>query len=115
MATKTTTKSARASRKTGQRNTAKVTPNPTKAKTKAKIDNGKKLGALDAAARVLGETGQAMNCRDLIEQMAAKGYWTSPGGATPWSTLNAAISREIALKGKDSRFAKPERGKFARA
>src|SRR5262249_31770515 len=37
--------------------------------------------ALDAAARVLRETGQPMSCPDLIEQMAAKGYWTSPKGA----------------------------------
>jgi len=85
-------------------------------KTKqATADAGKKLSALDAAAKVLGETRLAMTCREIVEAMAAKGYWTSPGGATPWSTLNAAIAREIALKGKESRFAKPECGKFARA
>jgi hypothetical protein len=38
-----------------------------------------------------------------------------PGGATPWSTLNAAIAREMKVKGKDIRFVKSERGKFARA
>ena len=32
--------------------------------------------ALDAAARVLRESGQPMTCPELIEQMAAKGYWT---------------------------------------
>jgi hypothetical protein len=82
---------------------------------KAKANDGKKLSALEAAAKVLGETRQPMTCRELIDQMAAKGYWTSPGGATPWSTLNAAIAREIKVKGKDSRFVKSERGKFARA
>jgi hypothetical protein len=80
-----------------------------------KADAGKKLSALDAAAKVLEHTGKAMTCRELIEAMAARKLWTSPGGATPWSTLNAAIAREISLKGKDSRFAKPERGKFAGA
>jgi hypothetical protein len=39
---------------------------------------GKKLSALDAAAKVLGETGQAMNCPQLIAAMAARGYWASP-------------------------------------
>jgi hypothetical protein len=39
----------------------------------------KKLGAVDAAAKVLGETGQPMTCQELIDAMAAKGYWKSPG------------------------------------
>jgi hypothetical protein len=75
----------------------------------------KKLGCLDAAARVLGENGQAMTCQEMIEAMAAKGYWTSPGGATPDRTLYSAIAREITTKAKESRFVKSERGKFALA
>jgi hypothetical protein len=100
----------------------KTTPKATKATKqekaqpkKTKANNGKKLSALDAAAKVLGESRQPMTCRDLVDQMAAKGYWTSPSGATPWSTLNAAIAREIKVKGADSRFVKSERGKFSRA
>ena len=72
----------------------------------------KKLSALDAAAKVLGETGEAMNCKELIDAMAAKGYWKSPGGQTPWATLYAAMVREIKTKGADARFRKTERGKF---
>jgi hypothetical protein len=45
--------------------------------------SAKKLSALDAAAQVLAEAGTAMTCQELIEAMAAKGYWTSPGGKTP--------------------------------
>jgi len=75
----------------------------------------KKLGCLDAAAKVLGENGQAMNCKEMIDAMAAKGYWTSPGGKTPHATLYAAILREITTKAKDARFTKTERGKFALA
>jgi HB1, ASXL, restriction endonuclease HTH domain len=75
----------------------------------------KKLSALDAAARVLQETKQAMNCKDLIESMATKGYWNSPAGKTPHSTLYAAILREIGVKGKEARFKKTERGKFTLA
>ena len=78
----------------------------------AKPAKEKKLGALSAAARVLGETGQPMTSRELIDAMSAKGYWTSPNGQTPEATLYAAIIREIRDKGKASRFAKSERGKF---
>jgi hypothetical protein len=75
----------------------------------------KKLSALDAAARVLGESGQAMNCQEMIEAMAAKGYWTSPGGKTPSATLYSSILRELKTKGGDARFRKTERGKFSLA
>lgn len=72
-----------------------------------------KLGALDAAAKVLGETGTPMNCKQLIEMMAAKRYWTSPGGKTPSATLYSAILKELTTKDKDSRFVKVDRGQFA--
>jgi len=73
----------------------------------------KKLSALDAAAKVLVETGEAMNCQEMIEAMAKKGLWTSPGGKTPHATLYSAILREITTKAKEARFKKTERGKFA--
>ena len=75
----------------------------------------KKVSALDAAAKVLGEHGKPMNCVELIDEMSRKKYWTSPNGATPHATLYAAILREIKVKGKDARFVKTERGKFASA
>jgi hypothetical protein len=49
----------------------------------------------------------------LIEAMAARHYWTSPGGKTPSSTLYASIHQEIKTKWKDARFRKTERGKIA--
>jgi hypothetical protein len=72
----------------------------------------KKVSALDAAARVLGAAGGPLNCQEMIQQMAAKGYWTSPGGKTPQATLYSAIVREMHTKGDQSRFQKAERGKF---
>jgi hypothetical protein len=83
-----------------------------KAKKTAANRNGK-LSALDAAAKVLGETKEPMTTKQLIEVMAAKGYWKSPGGATPHATLYSAILRELVAKGKDARFKKTDRGKFA--
>ncbi len=72
-----------------------------------------KYSALDAAAQVLCETGQPMSCPELIAQMAAKGYWSSPKGKTPSATLYAALMREVQLKGAASRFVKTGPGRFA--
>jgi HB1, ASXL, restriction endonuclease HTH domain len=72
----------------------------------------KKVSALDAAVLVLQEEGKAMNCQEMIEVMGAKGYWQSPGGKTPASTLYSAILREAKVKGAETRFKKTERGKF---
>jgi hypothetical protein len=51
--------------------------------------------------------------KNSLQAMAAKALWTSPGGKTPHATLYSAIIREISAKGKESRFVKKERGKFA--
>jgi hypothetical protein len=81
---------------------------------KAKAETGpKKLSAIDAAAKVLAEAGEPMDCQTMIKTMAEKGYWTSPGGKTPAATLYSAILRELQTKGNDSRFKKTERGKFS--
>lgn len=71
------------------------------------------MSQLDAAVKVLTESGEPMTTKVMIDAMAAKGYWTSPGGATPWATLYSALIREIANKGDESRFTKVDRGQFA--
>ena len=73
----------------------------------------KKYSALDAAALVLRESGQPLSCPELIAQMAARGYWSSPKGKTPSATLYAALMREVQRKGAASRFAKTGPGRFA--
>ena len=88
------------------------------AKPKAKTaiaKKSKRTSALDAAAKVLAEASEPLNTKQMIEAMAEKGYWTSPGGKTPHATLYSAILREIKAKGSESRFVKSERGKFTRA
>ena len=89
-------------------------PKKGKSKKTKEAAEAKKLSALDAAAQVLADTGQPMGCKELIESMAQKGYWSSPGGKTPASTLYSGITKEIATKGKESRFKKTDRGRFAR-
>ena len=92
---------------------AKKTRKAKQAEAPAAESNGKKVSCLDAAARVLAETGEPLNTKQMIDAMGAKGYWTSPGGKTPHATLYSAILREITLKGNEARFQKTERGKFA--
>jgi hypothetical protein len=75
----------------------------------------KRMSGLDAAAKVLEESGQPMTTKDMIEAAEAKGYWKSPGGKTPHATVYSAIIREIRAKGEDARFRKTERGKFVHA
>jgi hypothetical protein len=71
------------------------------------------MSQLDAAARVLQDAGGTMNAKQMVEAMAASGYWQSPGGKTPHATLYSAILRELQTKGENARFVKTERGQFA--
>jgi len=88
-----------------------------KGKSKGKLRGAKsqegRMSCLNSAAKVLAEKGEPMTCKEMIEAIAAKGYWTTPGGKTPHATLYSSIAREIRDKGKESRFKKADRGKFA--
>ena len=70
------------------------------------------LSGLDAAAMVLKGSVKGKSVQEIYEAAKADGLW-SPAGKTPWATLASAIGREIKTKGKDSRFAKVARGRFA--
>jgi hypothetical protein len=96
-------------------NPGRVAPGPKERapRTQTVAKDPGKLSALDAAAKVLAETGQPMSCQELIGAMAAKGYWSSPAGKTPAATLYSALLRETTTKGDQARFVKADRGKFA--
>ena len=96
----------------GKSKTTKAKPAPAK-KAKAASAKPKKLSALDAAAQVLAASKEPLNAKQMIDAMAAKGLWSSPGGKTPHATLYAAMLREINDKGKEARFTKVDRGQFA--
>lgn len=84
------------------------------AKPKATKDaKPKRTSAIDAAAIVLKDVGRPLNCKELIEMMAARELWQSPNGKTPEATLYAAILRELKAKGDAARFRKVGRGQFA--
>ena len=93
--------------KVGATKTSRFKTKHTKGEKKPKRTSG-----LDAAARVLEESGQPMTTREMVEEAEAKSYWKSPGGKTPHATIYSAIIREITKKGGDARFRKAERGKF---
>ncbi len=115
MSAKKTTKTAAAKPRkatTTKAKASKASPTAKATKTRKPKSDGK-MSALDAAAKVLTSSSEPMTTKQLIETMATKGLWTSPGGKTPHATLYSAIAREINEKGNDARFVKAERGKFA--
>jgi hypothetical protein len=109
----TTTKSKTKAKKTTNRTKASTKKTTTKnAPAKIKKKTKGKLSGLDSAAKVLAEAGEPLRCKQIVETMLAKGYWTT-SGKTPAATIYAAILREIQTKGKDARFKKTDRGLFA--
>jgi len=108
-AKKTTKKSASAKKKTVSKADA------VDAAMKAvKAEKKKRTSGLDAAAQVLKDAKGPMTTKEMVDQMLAKGLWKT-SGKTPAATIYSAIIREIATKGKDARFNKVDRGKFALA
>lgn len=108
MATKKTSKPAKPTAKAATKTTRK-------AKTTKTAAPAEKLSQMAAAERVLAEAREPMNCKAMVEAMATKGYWTSPGGKTPSATLYASLLRHIRQHGKQARFTKTDRGHFALA
>lgn len=64
----------------------------------------KKVSLLDLAAKILADTGEALNCKELVAKAKETG-WESTG-KTPEQTLYSGIFREIKEKGEASRFKK---------
>ena len=101
-----------------QRTKAALAAKPASAKAKAtapakerKPTPTKRLSGLDLAAKVLADADEPLNAKTIAERAIAAGWNTS--GKTPEATLYAAMIREIAKKGAESRFRKHDRGLFA--
>ena len=78
------------------------TPNPAPECETAKKE--KKVSLLDLAAKILADTGEALNCKELVAKAKETG-WVSTG-KTPEQTLYSGIFREMKDKGEASRFKK---------
>ncbi len=113
-AKKTTTKKSTTKKAASKKAVGKPAGSKQTAVKKATPNQGhKKMSALDAAVKILSESKEPLRTKEMIERMAANGYWKSPGGRTPSATLFAAMTREINTKGKSARFKKVDRGLFA--
>jgi hypothetical protein len=108
---KSTKKTAKATKTKATKATKPATKNAEPKAQKKAASAGAKMSGLDAAAKVLGEANEALNCKIIVERAIEKGYWKT-GGKTPAGTIYAAILRETQKKGKQARFHKAERGKF---
>jgi hypothetical protein len=78
------------------------TPNPAPECATAKKE--KKVSLLDLAAKILADTGEALNCKELVAKAKETG-WVSTG-KTPEQTLYSGIFREMKEKDEASRFKK---------
>ena len=78
------------------------TPNPAPECATAKKE--KKVSLLDLAAKIIADTGEALNCKELVAKAKETG-WVSTG-KTPEQTLYSGIFREMKEKGEASRFKK---------
>ena len=95
----------------------RVAPGKPKAKAASKAKPGgtrAKMGCLGAAVEVLKDAKEAMSAKAIVTAALGRGLWAT-SGKTPEATLYAAIIREIASKGDESRFRKVARGRFTAA
>jgi len=87
-----------------------ATAKATKTAKAPKERKPKRVSGLDLAAKVLADAKEPLNAKAIAERAIAAGWTTN--GKTPEATLYAAIIREIAKKGAESRFRKADRGLF---
>ncbi len=88
-------------------------PNATAAAVVRRPTKPPRVSAMQAALIVLKDARpEGMSTKDMVDAMASRKLWTSPGGKTPEASLYASIIREIAKKGEEARFRKVSRGRF---
>ena len=108
-ATTATKRNARAAAKSAANKATEAKAKPAEPKAEGKS----KLSLLSAAAAVLAESDEPLNCRRMIDLAKERGLWTPGAGKTPEQTLYSAIMREIRDKGDAARFRKsPLRGHY---
>ncbi len=94
------------------------------AKKKPKADGDKRgkkgmgkggMSLLDAAAKLFGEDNTPRTPKELIADILKKKYWGPTNSPTPFDTVKVAMIQEMRKKGDESRFCRPEPGKYALA
>lgn len=70
------------------------------------------MNTLDCIEKILKKTGEAMSVAELLPLMRESGEWTC-NTSTPENSVRTQLNTDILRKGKESRFCRPERGRFA--
>ncbi len=70
-----------------------------------------KMSLLDAAVEIMKGTKKPLSVKEITRVIFEQGLAAS-NGRTPHATLSAAMGREVAGKGTQSRFRRAERGRF---
>jgi restriction system protein len=70
------------------------------------------MSALDAALKVLQNTGKPLHYREITRRVLAQGLWESEG-KTPAATINARLAVDVKKNGPASPFRRAGRGIFA--
>jgi hypothetical protein len=109
------TKKRTTAKRQNTKQTTKAAKKSPKRATKAASAKPAKLSQMAAAVKVLKQSRKPLTCTQMVEQMAQKKLWSSPGGKTPEQTLYASILRDIQKHGDDSQFQKVDRGLFTLA
>jgi hypothetical protein len=91
--------------------TATATEAPAEKLNNAPAKPAGKLSCLNAAAQVLQQANEPLQCKTMVARMQEQGLWTTTA-PTPAATLYSAILREMTTKGANSRFKKTDRGHF---
>jgi hypothetical protein len=107
---KTATKKAPS--RTKKAPSSKAEKNPSKTPNAPRKGRDGQMSMVEAAIVILKKAGKPLGTKEMVEKMGAQGLWKSPRGKTPHATLYARLLTEIQDKGKESRFDRPERGKF---
>lgn len=107
---KPSTKRTASSKQAARKPSAKKPTPKTAAAKKATAKRSASPSGLDLAAKILADAGEPLGTKEIAKRVIAAGWTTK--GKTPHATLYAAMSREITVKGNESRFAKAGRGLF---
>ena len=70
------------------------------------------MSTLDCIEAILRKTGVAMSVAELLPLMRESGEWTCDT-SNPVNSIRTQINADIAKRGEQSRFCRPERGRFA--
>ena len=77
-----------------------------------KIRDDGTMSMLDAAAKIMRETGCSITCGEIIAHGQATGIIRVTASKTPAGTLSVALNREIRARGDRSRFVRVGRGRY---